>query len=408
MESITLSEGITAISDNLFYGWNALKSVVVPASVTSIGVSAFADCTSLASVTFASGSQLKSIGDYAFKNTALTTFAFPEVVDGESNVVYITLGQKLFDGCTELKSVHLSKSVSSIDNVFVGCSAIGTITVAEGNTFFVFTANGSMLTSPTGDGVRYIFDAGIDANGVMTIPEGVTHISAGAFGGNQSVKKIVLPESLREIGDYAFFGCTNLKEVVFNSGSTILSVGNYTFTETGLDSIVIPTGVTSIGNYAFSGSALKSVEFKGTIADMGNYLFYACENLTTVVLPDNFGTIGKGMFYGCTALQNITIPNSVSEIAAYAFYGSGIKTINWPQSGLTTIGDYAFAASALGSVTVGGSVTTLGKYVFKNCLSLTTAVLGNSVTTTGTYLFDGCTALTTVTLPSNSTYNAIS
>lgn len=408
IENITLTEGMATISASMFSGWSALKSVVIPSTVTSIGAYAFENCLSLTSVTFANGSQLRSIGDYAFKNTAVTSISFPEVVDAESNVVYITLGQKLFDGCTTLKSVHLSKSISNIDNVFSGCSAIETITVAEGNTFFVFSADNSMLVSPTGDGIRYIFDASVDSNGVMTIPEGVTHISAGAFGGNQSVKKIVLPESLREIGDYAFFGCTNLKEVVFNSGSTILSVGNYTFAETGLDSIVIPTGVTSIGNYAFSGSALKSVEFKGTIAGMGNYLFYACENLTTVVLPDNFGTIGKGMFYGCTALQNITIPNSVSEIAAYAFYGSGIKTINWPQSGLTTIGDYAFAASALGSVTVGGSVTTLGKYVFKNCLSLTTAVLGNSVTTTGTYLFDGCTALTTVTLPSNSTYNAIS
>lgn len=408
MESITLSEGITAISDNLFYGWNALKSVVVPASVTSIGVSAFADCTSLASVTFASGSQLKSIGDYAFKNTALTTFAFPEVVDGESNVVYITLGQKLFDGCTELKSVHLSKSVSSIDNVFVGCSAIGTITVAEGNTFFVFTANGSMLTSPTGDGVRYIFDAGIDANGVMTIPEGVTHISAGAFFGNKNVKKIVLPESLREIGDYAFFGCTNLKEVVFSNSSASLEIGQYVFAQTGLDSIVIPTGVVGIGDYAFSGSAIKNIEFKGALTNVGKYMFNDCNNLIGVVFPELFGEISEGMFYGCTSLQTITIPNGVSEIATYAFYGSGIKTINWPQAGLTKIGNYAFAASALESITLGTSVTTLGNYVFGDCLSLTKVVLGNSVTTIGTYLFDGCTALTDVTLPSNSTYKTLS
>ena len=408
IETITLTEGMTTISANMFYGWNALKSVVIPSTVTSIGANAFADCASLASVTFANGSQLRSIGDYAFKNTALTTFAFPEVVDGESNVVYVTLGQKLFDGCTELKSIHLSRSISSIDNVFVGCSAIGTITVAEGNIFFVFSADNSMLTSPTGDGVRYIFDAGIDANGVMTIPEGVTHISAGAFGSNQNVKKVVLPESLREIGDYAFFGCTNLKEVVFNGGSTGLSLGNYAFAATGLDSIVIPIGVTSIGNYAFSGSALKSIEFKGAIAGMGKHIFNACVNLTGVVLPINFGTIGEGMFYGCTSLQNITIPNGVSEIAPYAFYGSGIKTINWPQAGLTKVSDYAFAATAIGSVTIGGDVTTLGNYVFQNCQSLTTAVLGNNVTTAGKYLFDGCIALTTVTLPSNTSFTTIS
>ena len=101
IESINLYEGITAISDKLFYGWNALKSIVVPASVTSIGVSAFADCTSLASVTFASGSQLKSIGDYAFKNTALTTFAFPEVVDGESKRRIITLGPEAVPRITD-------------------------------------------------------------------------------------------------------------------------------------------------------------------------------------------------------------------------------------------------------------------------------------------------------------------
>ena len=222
----------------------------------------------------------------------------------------------------------MSKSVSSIDNVFVGCSAIGTITVAEGNTFFVFTANGSMLTSPTGDGVRYIFDAGIDVNGVMTIPEGVTHISAGAFFGNKNVKKIVLPESLREIGDYAFFGCTNLKEVVFSNSSASLEIGQYVFAETSLDSIVIPAGVVGIGDYAFSGSAIKNIEFKGALTNVGKYMFNDCKNLTGVIFPELFGEISEGMFYGCTSLQNITIPNGVSEIATYSFYGSGIKTIN--------------------------------------------------------------------------------
>ncbi|MBS7304785.1 MAG: leucine-rich repeat domain-containing protein [Eubacteriales bacterium] len=408
IESITLSEGIVTISSNMFYGWNALKSVVIPSSVTSIGVSAFEDCTSLASVTFASGSQLNSIGDYAFKNTALTTFAFPEVVDGESNVVYITLGQRLFDGCTTLKSVHLSKSVSSIDNVFVGCSAIGTITVAEGNTFFVFSSDGSMLTSPTGDGIRYIFDASIDANGVMTIPEGVTHISAGAFGSHQNLKKVVLPESLREIGDYAFYGCTNLKEVVFSNGLASLEIGQYVFAQTGLDSIVIPTGVVGIGDYAFSGSAIKNIEFKGALANVGKYMFNDCKSLTNVVFPDVFALISEGMFYGCTALQNLTIPGGITSISAYAFYGSGFKTINLPQAGLTSIGNYAFAASALESITLGGNITTLGNYVFQNCASLKSATLGNNITTIGTYLFDGCTALTSVTLPSNSTYVTLS
>ncbi|MGN0783868.1 MAG: leucine-rich repeat protein, partial [Christensenellales bacterium] len=408
IENITLSEGMLAISANMFYGWNALKSVVIPSTVTSIGVSAFEGCTSLASVTFASGSQLKSIGDYAFKNTALTTFAFPEVVDAESNVVYITLGQKLFDGCTTLKSVHLPKSVSSIDGVFVGCSAIGTITVAEGNTFFAFSSDGSILTSPTGDGIRYIFDASVDANGVMTIPEGVTHISSGAFGSNQNVKKVVLPESLREIGDYAFFGCTNLKEVVFSNSSASLEIGQYVFGQTGLESIVIPTGVVGIGDYAFSGSAIKSVEFKGALTDVGKYMFNDCKNLTNVVFPDVFATISEGMFYGCTALQNLTIPEGITSISSYAFYGSGFKTINLPQAGLTTIGDYAFAASALESITLGGNITKLGNYVFQNCASLKSATLGNNITTIGTYLFDGCTALTSVTLPSNSTYVTLS
>ncbi len=178
--SIVIDDGVTGIGYNAFMGCNnaSLASVTIPASVTSIGFAAFQLCT-MPSVTFASGSQLTSIGGYAFEECPnLTSFTIPNGVT--------TIGYSAFMACEKMASVTIPASVTTIDDdAFIVCTALATVTFAAG----------SQLTT----------------------------IGEGAFYGcnNESLTSITLPASVTSIGNTAFQGCENLATVTLNSNPTI-------------------------------------------------------------------------------------------------------------------------------------------------------------------------------------------
>lgn len=173
--SIVIDDGVTGIGYNAFMGCdNAnLASVTIPASVTSIGYAAFQLCT-MPSVTFASGSQLTSIGGFAFEECPnLTSFTIPNGVT--------TIGESAFMGCPSLASVTIPASVETIDDyAFILCTG---------------------LTS-------------------ITIPASVTTIGKLTFKGS-GLTSITIPNSVTSIGEEAFSECDDLATVTLNSNPKI-------------------------------------------------------------------------------------------------------------------------------------------------------------------------------------------
>lgn len=113
---------------------------------------------------------------------------------------------------------------------------------------------------------------------------------------DKTATKVIIPNCVTSIGDYAFKGCTNLTSVTILDGAT--SIGNSAFYGcTSLTSVTIPNSVTSIGNSAFGG----------------------CTNLTNMTIPNSVIIIGDYAFKGCTDLTSVTIPNSVTRIGFDAF-----------------------------------------------------------------------------------------
>lgn len=123
----------------------------------------------------------------------------------------------------------------------------------------------------------------------------------------------------------------------------VTSIGDEAFWSCGLQSVVIPEGVTKIGTRAFgSNSWLTEVNLPSSVTFIGPRAFESCANLTKVNIPEGVTTIYSYTFSYCYNLTTITLPESVTEISGAAFGNCpALTSINIPQS-VTRIGMAAF------------------------------------------------------------------
>lgn len=230
----------------------------VPDSVTSIGASAFADCTSLTNITISES--VTNVGVRAFCYCQnLTRIILP------NNVTKI--GDDAFRSCTSLTNATIGSGVTSIGSRFSGCPSLTTITV---------DARNSVYSSV--DGVW------LDKNQTMIIrcPEG----KAGSW---------TVPEGVTNIGDSAFADCTNLKDITLPDSLTNIGVRGFSWCIS-LTTITIPTNVINIQDRAFeSCTRLTGVYFKGSAPNTGSAIFNNDDNLAVYYL---LGTTGWGTSFG--------------------------------------------------------------------------------------------------------------
>ena len=176
----------------------------------------------------------------------------------------------------------------------------------------------------------------------LVIPDSVTNIGDYAFSSCRSLTDIVIPDSVTNIGDYAFWNCRSLTNIVIPNSVT--SIGDNAFEYCfSLSNLIIPDGVTSIGDGAFVGcTSLSSVVIPDSVSCIGNNAFGGCESLTDIVIPNSVTSIGESAFYGCRSLTEVVIPDSVTSIGDKAFHTcSSLTNIDIPDS-VTSIGDDAF------------------------------------------------------------------
>jgi len=401
--SVCSSIGYAAFRDSL------IESIAIPASVENIGEDipaaggplhgyAFDGCRNLKSLTFDTGSKLKNIYNYAFRNTALTKFSFP------SSENEITVAKQLFFGCNSLKEIYVSESVlSNLDQALMAAPVLEKVEIAATNESYGVDSELPLISTPSGNSIIYFFTALDGKNTEVVIPEGTLYIEAGAFKNQVYLTKVTIPSSVLEIGQGAFQNCFSLKEVKFEGTSALQSIGNGAFNScTSLTTINLPAGA-SYGTYLFANcSSLKEISLPAGVKSLPNYMFSDCVSLTTVNLPDTLTTIGQYAFKNCASLAEIDISN-VTSIGIYAFTLSGLTEITIPEA-IKTLGNQIFnGCSKLKTVTLHNAITSLGTSLFKDCTSLESITLPSSLKTLGTNAFQGCTALKSITIPGNVT-----
>ena len=149
----------------------------------------------------------------------------------------------------------------------------------------------------------------------VKIPEGVTTIEDGLFSSCFALTSVTIPDSVVTIGDEAFYQCVLLENIVIPDGVT--AIGKSTFKSCrGLKSIKVADGNTIYD----SREGCNAIIEKAT-----NTLIYGCKN---TMIPNSVTKIGDGAFHECTKLKSITIPDAVKEIAGDAFsYCYNLKII---------------------------------------------------------------------------------
>ena len=156
-------------------------------------------------------------------------------------------------------------------------------------------------------------------NGVVTLPERVTEIGAGAFSGVKGLKEIIIPGTVKVIDRDAFSYNTEIEKVTIENG--VLSIGEDAFREcTELKEITIPDSVIEIGESAFRGcDELVEVKLSNNLEVLESEVFRSCNELTTINMPKNLKDISSEVFSSCDKLDNIHIPAGVTDISGSAF-----------------------------------------------------------------------------------------
>ena len=357
------------------------QNTIIPNSVTSIGESAFSNCSGLTSVTIPNS--VTSIGDGAFSGcSGLTSVTIPNSVT--------SIGDEAFYGCSELTSVTFNaekctKMGSYSYLVFIGCTSLTSLTIGDRVTIIP----------------NYAF-YGCSGLTSVTIPNSVTSIGESAFSGCSGLTSVTIPNSVTSIGNGAFYNC-NIENVTIPK--SVLSIGSGCFIPSDKDITIsvnfnaINCTTESLGPFwAGSQSYLGEIKFGDKVKSIPQHLCYSAEKLTEINLPASLESIGDHAFGGCIGLTTVEFPQSLTNIGSGAFDNCvGLAAVKFPKS-LISIGGVAFSGciGLKSKLTIPKNVESVGVGAFSGCTGITTVTIESSETLLEAYAFSECTSIKSV------------
>lgn len=392
---VILPDGLTTIEKRAFDSMSGPKEIIIPETVLQIGEGAFSDCENLQHVVLPSHlrhlptdlfescgalekiiipQDVKTIGDGCFaacKN--LKTVVLPEGLE--------KIESRAFTLCESLEEIYIPSSVREIgEDAFYACLSLQRIALPEGLTYvpvgcfglcqslervdipdsvLMVEAGAFDLTPYQRHGIHYAHDLLVSVgdvdtpDGVLTIQEGTRVVCDTAVSDyDNTLRKILCPSSLRQIGRNAFRDSANLEEVVLNEGLEFIDGGAFADCKS-LKRIYIPSTVRRIEANPFCCcDMLEEIivspdnpyfdcrdNCHAIIETASNRLISACKNS---FIPDTIEVIDAAAFAAIETLESITLPQSVKRIEWNAFNGcKNLREVVFPQE-LAYVGEEAF------------------------------------------------------------------
>lgn len=417
---------VTAIGYSAFGSLSTpinVSSVFIPATVLSIGDSAFIYCDALTTVTFAENSQLKSIERGAFWGSEQVYPRFKEIKIPDS---VETIGNGAFYDCRDLERITLPSALQTLSTVtFYNCTALSEVT---------FPASLKTIESSAFSGCRNLSEVELPAS-LTTIESSVFHLCI-------NLKTVSYDGSLEQWNDITAnndvlgYSCPSLvmddytaqfilvkddpHHPVPDPPPKTVTITKYTGTES---TVILPSTisgwpVTKIGEDALKDhTTITSVTIPASVTEIGSNAFAGCTNLTSVnYIGGDWSklTIQSGNPAVEDAAKDAAneqlfdfefTPDNTAVIVKHYRGAAADVTIPSRYKGkpVTAINNAAFPNSAVTSVTIPDSVTSIPDAAFYNCGNLETIHIPVSVTSIGVYAFADCPSLMTVTYSGSKT-----
>ncbi len=353
---------VTELKAQLFSGNSVLKNVYLPDTLTKIGVLSFYNTTALDKVYMADN--IKYIGRTSFAASAIKgevylpqeMVAFTDIPTSvaEQPDAEDYVGLQTFYAASNVEKIVIPEGVERIPmGTFWKCTSLKEVifptTIKEFGSYQSGSLRGSLLMQESGIERLDLY------NTDLTKIEGIQ-----AFCNTKSLVDVYLPKNLKLLDYNSFYGSTLSKIVV---PDTLEELGQAVFYNCiNLTNITIPNSLKKMGDAVFGESGLVSFNFPKNIKSIPNSTFTGCKNLENITLKAGLKTIEVGAFQACHKLKNITIPSSVEFIGDYAFnhcYNLETEVLVLP-AGIKQIGGRIYdPANPL--------VEPYGSHVFYNC-----------------------------------------